>query len=157
MARQPISVAAKVFAVVCGLGPPIGGLVGMALLESFRWATGFYDGSRTLTGVMNTAYGWLQLSYFVGAVPAALCGLALAAWVAWGRPITVFICLAASLIYPAVLALTALFAADADGRNVALLHAGVVGGFSLVASLGCYLLLRAFGLVRITNAAAAGG
>lgn len=153
MARQPIGVAAKVFAVVCGLGPPIGGMVGMALLESFRWSTDFYDGSRTITDVLNTALGWLQLSYFVGAIPAALCGLALAAWVSWGRPITVLTCFAASLVYPAVLAITALFAPDPHGMNVAMLHAAVVGGFSLVAGLGCYLLLRVFGLVRIANAA----
>lgn len=152
MARQPISVAAKVFAVVFALGPPIAGMAGMALLESFRWSSDLNDG-RTATDLLNTALGWLQLSYFIGFMPAALCGLALAAWVSWGRPLTLPVCLAASLVYPAVLAITALFTADTEGMSVALLHAAVVGGFSLVAGLGCYLLLRAFGLARISNAA----
>ncbi|MDH4983834.1 hypothetical protein [Hyphomicrobium sp. D-2] len=103
--------------------------------------------------MLNTGFGWLQISYFIGAVPAAICGLALAAWVAWGRPITVSACVAASLIYPAVLAMTAFFARDSMGRSVVFFHAVIVAGFSLAAVLGCYLLLRAFGLVRITNAA----
>ena len=48
----------------------------------------------------------VPLSYFIGGMAAGLAGLALAAYFAWGGRITVWACLVAALIYPALLAVS---------------------------------------------------
>jgi len=154
MARQPISVAAKVFAAVALLGPPIGGLAFMSLLELFRWSSGFDTGSppRSILEVGKAMLGWVQISYVAGGQAAFLAGLALAAWVAWGGRFNLWACLAAAEVYSVLLVVMALVNPDPEGRTVVLLQAGLTAVFSAVAGLGCYLLLRKTALVRGINA-----
>jgi len=158
VARQPISVAAKVFAAVALLGPPIGGLAFMSLVELFRWSSDFGAGSppRSILDVGKAMLGWLQISYVAGGQAALLAGAALAAWVAWGGRFTLWACLAAAEVYALMLAVMALVAPNPHGRSVVLLQAGLTAVFSAVAGLGCYLLLRKTALARGINAPAKG-
>ncbi|HWK33947.1 MAG TPA: hypothetical protein VNR51_09745 [Hyphomicrobium sp.] len=153
MARKPISVAAKIFAAVALLGPPIGGFAFMALVELFRWSSDLGAGSppRSILDVGKAMLGWIQISYVAGGQAALLAGAGLAAWVAWGGRFTLWACLAAAEIYALMLVAMALIEPDPHGRSVVLLQAALTGVFSAIAGLGCYLLLRKTALVRGIN------
>jgi hypothetical protein len=150
--RRSINEAAKVFLAAFVLGPPVGGLVVMALLQVVPWiATSFADplpefGANLLTSLALA----VPLSYFVGGFSAALAGLALAAWVAWGGRLTLWPCLAAALIYPAILLGSGLIAAGGspDTTHPMLLHAAMITIASVCAALICYALLRRTALVQ---------
>ncbi|MEI9902311.1 MAG: hypothetical protein WDN31_22015 [Hyphomicrobium sp.] len=156
MARRSINEAAKVFLAAFALGPPIGGIVVMGLLQVLPWiATDFVvplpEFGADLTMSLLLA---VPLSYFAGGASALLAGLALAAWVAWGHRLTLLACLAASLVYPTVLTLNGLWETRASPETVppVMLHASMIAVASLSSALICYLLLRNSALVRRLNA-----
>lgn len=92
----------------------------MALLQVVPWlATGLADpvpqfGANLFKSLLLA----LPLSYLVGGPAAAIAGLALAAYFAWGGRITWWACLAASLIYPAVLAANSMVQAISHSESV---------------------------------------
>lgn len=152
MARRSINDAARVVLAALVLGPPIGGVVVMVLLQIVPWlATGLADpapqfGANLLKSVLLT----VPLSYLLGAIPAVLAGLALAAYFAWGGRITVWACLVAALIYPAVLVVTGLIATAGSPATLSpvMVHAALISIASLSAALVCFLLLRNTKLVQ---------
>lgn len=158
LARRSIIDAAKVVAVTVVLGPPLGGIVTMGLLQIVPWmATGFEtplpEFGMSLLGVVLVT---IPFSYFVGAHAAILGGLALAAYIAWGGRLTWWACLAASSVYPAALAVGGWFATRQSPETYApvLPHAGMMAIASASAALLIYLLLRRTALVRRLNAPA---
>ena len=158
MARRSIDEAAKVFLAAFVLGPPIGGVIIMALLQVVPWlATGLADpvpqfGANLVRSLLLA----VPLSYLVGGPSAVLAGLALAAYFAWGGRITWWACLAASLIYPAVLAANAMLQALSHSepvtRAVPTYVLFMIAIPSVCSALVCYLLLRNTALVRRLNA-----
>lgn len=92
----------------------------------------------------------MPLSYFVGGMAAGLAGLALAAYFAWGGRITVWACLVAALIYPALLAVTGAIAVRDSPQSMppVLLNAAMMAIASVCAALVCYFLLRNTRLVQ---------
>ena len=112
VARRSINDAAKVVLAAIVLGPPIGGIVVMALLQVVPWlATGLADPAPQFgANLVKSVLLAVPLSYLVGGIPAVLAGLAVAAYFAWGGRITVWVCLVAALIYPALLVLSGLIA-----------------------------------------------
>ncbi len=156
LARRSINEAAKVFLAAFVLGPPIGGIVFMALLQLLPWiATNFVVPLPEFSaGLFTSLLLAVPLSYFAGGFSAALAGLALAAYVAWGNRLTLLACLAAALIYPLVLTLTGLWETRGSPETVppVMLHAAMIAIASLSSALICYLLLRNSALVRRLNA-----
>lgn len=158
MARRSINEAAKVFLAAFVLGPPIGGIVVMTLLQVLPWVvTDFSDpiphfGANLMASLLLA----VPLSYFAGGAAALIAGLALAAYVAWGYRLTLWACLVAALIYPAVLAVSGLVATRGSPSTVepVLLHAALIAIASASAALIGYLLLRNTALVRRLNAPA---
>lgn len=152
MARRSINDAAKVLLAAVALGPPIGGITIMALLQIVPWlATGLADpapqfGANLVMSVLLA----VPLSYVVGGIPAVLAGLALAAYFAWGGRITVWACLVAALVYPAVLAVSGLIATRGSPETLppVMLHAAMIAIVSLSAALVTFLLLRNTRLVQ---------
>lgn len=152
MARRSINDAAKVLLAAVALGPPIGGITIMALLQIVPWlATGLADpapqfGANLVMSVLLA----VPLSYVVGGIPAVLAGLALAAYFAWGGRITVWACLVAALVYPAVLAVSGLIATRGSPETLppVMLHATMIAIASLSAALVTFLLLRNTRLVQ---------
>lgn len=152
MARRSINDAAKVLLAAVALGPPIGGITIMALLQIVPWlATGLADpapqfGANLVMSVLLA----VPLSYVVGGIPAVLAGLALAAYFAWGGRITVWACLVAALVYPAVLAVSGLIATRGSPETLppVMLHAAMIAIASLSAALVTFLLLRNTRLVQ---------
>ena len=152
MARRSINEAAKVFLAAFVLGPPIGGVIIMTLLQVVPWlGTDFgaplpQFGANLLTAVLMA----VPLSYFVGGFSAALAGLALAAYVAWGHRLTLWACLAASLFYPAILFVSGVIAVSGspETRPAILLHAATIAVASVSSALVCYFLLRKTALVQ---------
>ena len=129
VARRSINDAAKVVLAAFVLGPPIGGITVMALLQVVPWfATGFADPAPQFgANLVKSVLLAVPLSYLVGGIPAVLAGLALAAYFAWGGRITVWACLVAALIYPAVLVVSgadrhARVARNAAARDAARRH-----------------------------------
>jgi hypothetical protein len=159
VARRPISEAAKVVIAAVVLGPPLGGIVVMALLQLVPAMEGNFDGSLPEFGknALSAIALAIPLSYFVGGTSAILGGLALAAYVAWGGRLTWWSCVVASLIYPALLALNAWFSASGPPGTLppALIHAAMIAVGSVSAALLTYLLLRKIAFVRRLNAPAA--
>lgn len=156
MARQPISVAAKVFAAVALIGPPIGGLAFITLVELYRWWSGLGAGSlpRPIPDVGKGVLVLIQASYMIGGPAALLAGLALGAWVAWGGRLTVWSCLAAAEVYALMLAVVGLL--DGYPPAAVLVQVGMIAILSAIAALGGYLLLHKTALARGINAPARG-
>jgi hypothetical protein len=152
VAGRSINDAAKVFVAAFVLGPPIGGIAVMALLQLLPWiATGFADPMPQVgANLLSSLLMMVPLSYFVGGMAAGLAGLALAAYFAWGGRITVWACLAAALIYPALLALNGLASTRGSPETVppVMLHAAMIAIASVSAALICFLLLRNTKLVQ---------
>ena len=152
VARRSINDAAKVVLAAVVLGPPIGGIVVMALLQIVPWlATGLADPAPQFgANLVKSVLLAVPLSYLVGGIPAVLAGLALAAYFAWGGRITVWACLVAALIYPAVLVVSGLIATRASPETLppVMLHAAMISIASLSAALVCFLLLRNTKLVQ---------
>ena len=152
MARRSINDAAKVVLAAVVLGPPIGGITVMALLQIVPWlATGLADPAPQFgANLVKSVLLAVPLSYLVGGIPAVLAGLALAAYFAWGGRITVWACLAAALIYPAVLVVSGVIATRGSPETLppVLLHAAMISIASLSAALVCFLLLRNTKLVQ---------
>ncbi len=140
------------------LGPPIGGLIVMTLLQALPWiATGFTDPLPQVSeNIAKSLLLAIPLSYFAGGASALLAGLALAAYVAWGARLTWWACLAASLVYPALLVVSGLIATSGspDTLPPVLLHAAMITVASAASALVCYALLRNTALVRRLNAPA---
>jgi hypothetical protein len=158
MARRSINEASKVFIAAFVLGPPIGGLIVMTLLQALPWiATGFTDPLPQVSeNIAKSLLLAIPLSYFAGGASALLAGLALAAYVAWGARLTWWACLAASLVYPALLVVSGLIATSGspDTLPPVLLHAAMITVASAASALVCYALLRNTALVRRLNAPA---
>ena len=157
VARRSINEAAKVFLAAFVLGPPIGGVIIMALLQVVPWlAKGLADpvpqfGANLVRSLLLS----VPLSYLVGGPSAALAGLALAAYFAWGGRITWWACLAASLIYPAVLTANAMVQALSHSEPVTRAvptYVLFIAIPSVCSALVCYLLLRNTALVQRANA-----
>jgi len=147
MARRPIKVAMKVLIGVVLLGPPIGAILLMLLMQFVPWvANGFPEPVSTfIPGFFAALIAALPLSYVFGGHTAVLAGLALAAYVAWGGRLNLWVCLLAALIYPVLVgAVTLLDArgAENEGLSVLLGYAGVLAGTALAAAAVCYLVLR---------------
>jgi hypothetical protein len=154
VARRSINDAAKVFLAAFVLGPPIGGVASLALSQVVPlFATGFAGPVPEVGNILKSLALMLPLSYLVGGMAAGLAGLALAAYVSWGNSLTLWACLAASLIYPAILGVSGLLAANESsviGRSV-LTQAAVLAVASLSSALICYLLLRNTKLVQASG------
>jgi len=151
VARRSINDAAKVFLAAFVLGPPIGGIAFMALLQVVPWfATGFAARAPEVGNLLKSLPLMVPLSYLVGGMAAGLAGLALAAYFAWGGRITVWACLVAALIYPALLAVSGVLAAWGSPQTMrpVLLNAAMIAVASVSAALVCYLLLRNTKLVQ---------
>lgn len=134
------------------LGPPVGGIVTMGLLQGLPWlASGFSDHVGEFGGnLLSSMLLAVPLSYFVGGGAAIIAGLALAAYVAWGYPLNVWACLVASLIYPLLLLVTGYLAAGGSPETMpaVLTHAAMMAVASVSAALISYLLLRRTALVQ---------
>jgi hypothetical protein len=156
VARRSINDAAKVVLAALVLGPPIGGITVMALLQIVPWlAAGLADPAPQFgTNLLKSVLLAVPLSYLVGGIPAVLAGLALAAYFAWGGRITVWACLVAALIYPAVLVVSGLVATGGSPATLppVLAHAAMISIASLSAALICFLLLRNTKLVQGSGA-----
>lgn len=159
MARRPISEAAKVVIAAVALGPPLGSIVVMALLQLVPAMEGSLGPSLPKFGknLLSAVALAIPFSYFVGGTAAILGGLALAAYVAWGGRVTWWACVVASLIYPALLALNGWISASGTSGALpqVLLHAAMIATGSVSAALLTYLLLRKTAFVRRLNAPAA--
>ena len=141
------------------LGPPLGGIVVMALLQLVPAMEGNFGASLSEFGknLLNAIALAIPLAYFVGATSAILGGLALAAYIAWGGRLTWWSCVVASLIYPALLALNGWISARGAPGTLppALIHAAMIAVGSVSAALLTYLLLRKTAFARRLNAPAA--
>ncbi|MFA5898480.1 MAG: hypothetical protein WC829_05145 [Hyphomicrobium sp.] len=156
MARRSIGEAAKVVIAALLLGPPLGGIVVMALMQFLPWmaadfGTPLPEFSSNFLSAVALA---IPLSYLVGAHAAILAGLALAAYVAWGGRLTLGAVLVASLVYPAVLAIGGWLATRGSPETLpsVMIHAGIMAVGSVSGALLTYLLLRNTALVRNLNA-----
>lgn len=156
MARRSIGEAAKVVIAALVLGPPLGGIVVMGLLQLLPWmATDFSTPLPEFGANFLTTVGIaIPLSYVVGAYSAILAGLALAAWVAWGGRLTWWTCLIAALIYPAVEALAGWLASQGspDTLRPIMLNAAIMAVASGSGALLTYLILRRTEFVRRLSA-----
>jgi len=151
VARRSINDAAKVFLAAFVLGPPIGGVAFMALLQVVPWfATGFSAPAPEVGNLLKSLPFLVPLSYLVGGMAAGLAGLALAAYFAWGGRLTVWACLVAALIYPALLTVSGVLAAWGSPQTIrpVLLNAAMIAIASVSAALVCYFLLRNTKVVR---------
>jgi hypothetical protein len=147
MTEKRRSHALKVFLTVLLLGPPVGGFVFMTLLQLVpQIAMGVPDPLAEVAKHWATAVLFaLPLSYVVGAVPAFVAALVLGLYVYSGQRLTFLMCLAASLIGPAVLVAILLVSSGALSGPVAdpaKIYAAMILVSSLASALVCYLLLR---------------
>jgi hypothetical protein len=155
VARRSIGEAAKVVIPAIVLGPPLGGLAVMALLQVVPWvATDFSvplpEFGKNLASALLLS---IPLSYAVGAYSAILAGLALAAWVAWGGHLTWWACIAASLVYPALLAVNGWIETHGtEAAHPVMINAAVMAVASASGALLTYLLLARTSFVRRLNA-----
>jgi len=155
MARRSINEAAMVVIAALVLGPPLGGIAIMALMQIVPWAaTGFgvplpEFGANLLSTILLA----IPLAYFIGAYSAILAGLALAAYVAWGGRLTWWACVGASLVYPAVLAASGWLATRGSPETYppVMINAAMIAVASVSGALLTYLLLRRTALVRRLN------
>jgi len=156
VARRSISEVAKIVIAAVLLGPPLGGLVVMGLLQILPWiATDFSvplpEFGKNLVSALALA---VPLSYAVGGSSAILGGLALAAYVSWGGRLTWWSCLIAALIYPAVLAVSGWLATRGSPASVppTMINAAMMALAAASAALLTFLLLRRTAMVRRLNA-----
>lgn len=156
MARRSIGEVSKVVIAAVGLGPPLGGVAVMALLQLAPWiatdfAVPFPEFGKNLLSALLMA---IPLSYAVGAYSAILAGLALAAYVAWGGRLTWWSCLAASLVYPALLAANGWYMTRNSPETApsVMINAAIIAIASASGALLTYLVLRRTALVRRLNA-----
>ncbi|CAN1724248.1 conserved membrane protein of unknown function [Hyphomicrobium sp. 1Nfss2.1] len=156
MARRSIGEAAKVVIAAVVLGPPLGGAALIALMQIVPWiATDFPvsvpEFSQNLFRSISIA---VPLAYVVGLYSAILAGLALAAYVSWGGRLTWWSCLAASLIYPAVLAISGWFSLQGSPETLppVMINAAIMAIASACGAVLTYLLLHRTGFVRRLNA-----
>jgi hypothetical protein len=156
MARRPISEAAKVVIAAVLLGPPLGGVVVMSLLQLVPWiamdfSTPLPEFGKDLLSVVVLA---IPLSYFIGGYCAIVAGLALAAYVAWGGRLTWWACALASLIYPVIFTVSGWLETRDSPETLqpVLTHAAMLAVGSVSAALLTYLILRRTALVRRLNA-----
>jgi hypothetical protein len=157
VARRPISEAAKVVIAAVALGPPLGGIVIMALLHLLPALEGNLGPSLPEFGknLLSALALAVPLSYVFGGTGAILGGLALAAYVAWGGRLTWWACVLASLVYPALLVLNGWISASGPGAlSEVLVHAAMISAGSVSGALLTYLLLRKTAFVRQLNAPA---
>ncbi len=156
MARRSINEAAKVVIAALVLGPPLGGIVVIGLLQFVPWVS--TDFAVPLPEFGNNLFSALvlavPLSYLVGAYSAILGGLALAAYVAWGGRLTWWACVLASLVYPAGIAISGWIATLDSPETLppVLINAAVMAAASASGALLTYLVLRRTTLVRKLNA-----
>jgi hypothetical protein len=156
VARRSIGEAAKVVIPAILLGPPLGGIAVMALLQVVPWIAADFSVSLPEFG-KNLASALLlsiPLSYAIGAYSAILAGLALAAYVAWGGRLTWWACIAASLVYPALLAVTGWLETRGSPETLppVMINAAVMAVASASGALLTYLLLARTAFVRRLNA-----
>jgi hypothetical protein len=158
VARRPIGEAAKVVIAAVILGPLLGGVAVMALLQLLPWmATDFGtplpEFGKNLVSAVVLA---IQLSYVIGVYAAILAGLALAAFIAWGGRLTWWACALASLVYPAILALNGWLATRGSPETMppVMINAAIMAVASVSGALLTYLLLRKTAFVRKLNAPA---
>lgn len=156
MARRSINEAAKVVIAALVLGPPLGGMVVIGLLQFVPWVSTDFavplpEFGKNLFSALVLA---VPLSYVVGVYAAILGGLALAAWVAWGGRLTWWAAVAASLIYPAGLALNGWITTMGSPETLppVMINAAVMAAASASGALLTYLILRRTSLVRRLNA-----
>jgi small-conductance mechanosensitive channel len=132
---------------VAMLGPPIGGIL-MVFLTQFLPA--LTAGQPQPLAELIPALGLMllsvvPLSYVVGGQTAVLAGLALAAFVAWGGRLTVWACLAAALIHPALIAIVAAFdsrGTEPETLRSVLTYTAILGIISAISAAICYFVLR---------------
>ena len=156
MARRPIGEAAKVVIAAVLLGPPLGGIVVLGLMQIVPWvATDFVVPPLEFgASLMSTLLLAIPLAYAVGAYASILAGLALAAYVAWGGRLTWWACVGASLVYPAVLAASGWLATRGSPETLppVMIHAAILAVASVSGALLTYLLLSRTGFVQRLNA-----
>lgn len=145
-----------IVAVFVALGPPVGALGVTLLLAGLGFgsglaADGWLDQGRFAVGVMllGIVFG-LPISYTVGTAPAALVGLAIAAWDARTGNISLYVALGAALLLGVLAALRSAGPVSASegerGAQIAILLA------HLAAAGLCWLLARAiFGRPAVSN------
>lgn len=150
-----------IVAVFVALGPPVGALAVMLLLAALGLgsglaADGWLDQGRFAVGVMllGLVFG-LPISYIVGGVPAALVGLAIAAWDARTGSISLYVALGTALVLGVLAASRAsgLVSASEGERaaQIAILLA------HLAAAGLCWFLARAiFGRPAVSNTSGMG-
>jgi hypothetical protein len=156
VARRSIGEAAKVVIPAILLGPPLGGIAVMTLLQVVPWAAPDFRvplpefGKNLASAVLLS----IQLSYAIGAYAAILGGLALAAWVAWGGRLTWWACIAASLVYPALIAVTGWLETRGSPETLppVMINAAIMAIAAASGALLTYLLLSRTSFVRRLNA-----
>lgn len=160
MARRSIGEAAKVVIAAVLLGPPLGGIAVMALLQLVPAMEGNFGTTLPEFGenMLSAVALAIPLAYVVGAHAAILGGLALAAWVAWGGRLTWYASVAASLVYPALLALNGWLTTHGPPETAppAMIHAAIIAAGSASGALLTYLLLHRTAFVRRLNGPANG-
>src|SRR5690606_18673814 len=136
-----------IVAVFVGIGPPVGALAVTLLLAALGLGSGqgagaWADQGRLVAGAMllGLVFG-IPLSYIVGAVPAAMIGLATAAWDANKGRVPFYVPLGAALVL-GVLAAGRLgrLVSSADGERAAQIAVLLA---HLAATCLCWLVVRA--------------
>lgn len=150
-----------IVAVFVALGPPVGALAVTLLLAGLGLgsglaADGWLDQGRFAVGVMllGIVFG-LPISYIVGTAPAALVGLAIAAWDARTGNISLYVALGAALVLGVLAALRSaglVFASEGErAAQIAILLA------HMAAAGLCWLLARAiFSRPAVSNTSGMG-
>jgi len=159
--QSPGSRFIGIVAVFVGIGPPVGALAVTLLLAALGLGSGqgagaWADQGRLVAGAMllGLVFG-IPLSYIVGAVPAAMIGLATAAWDANKGRVPVHVPLGAALAL-GVLAAGRLdhLAPSTDGERAA--QIAILLAHLAAAGL-CWLLARAiFGRPAVSNTSGMG-
>lgn len=145
-----------IVAVFVALGPPVGALAVTLLLAGLGLgsglaADGWLDQGRFAVGVMllGIVFG-LPISYIVGTAPAALVGLAIAAWDARTGNISLYVALGAALVLGVLAALrSAGLVSASEGERAA--QIAILLAHLAAAGL-CWFLARAiFGRPAVSN------
>jgi hypothetical protein len=152
---------AGIIAVFVVFGPPVGALAVTLLLAALGLssglaAEGWLDQGRFAVGVMllGLVFG-LPISYIVGAVPAALVGLATAAWDARTGSISLYVALGAALALGVLAALRpASLISASEGESAAQVAIPLA---HLSAAGLCWLLARTiFGRPEVSSTSGMG-
>ncbi|MEI9900082.1 MAG: hypothetical protein WDN31_08055 [Hyphomicrobium sp.] len=155
MARRSIGEASKVVIAALLLGPPLGGIVVMGLLQIVPWVAADFptplpEFSKNFANALMLS---IPLSYVLGVYSAIVGGLALAAFVSWGGRLTWWSSVAASLIYPAVLAIGSWIMTHDSPQTLppVMMNAALIAVASASGALLTYLLLSRTAFVRRLN------